>query len=88
MVGALPLVVWQLELAANGARPGFRAKPGKPPSAFNHHTVYRGTLGTATGSGPERGLFIRPANLITAAAVVETAIIIIIIIIDCVYSFH
>lgn len=49
MVGALPLVVWPLELAANGARPGFRAQPGKLPSVFNHHTVYILTVEPLTG---------------------------------------
>lgn len=49
MVGALPLVVWPLELAANGARPGFRAQSGKLPSVFNHRTVYILTVEPLTG---------------------------------------
>lgn len=49
VVGALPLVVWPLELAANGARPGFRAQPGKLPSVFNHRTVYILTVEPLTG---------------------------------------
>ncbi|TNN84090.1 hypothetical protein EYF80_005696 [Liparis tanakae] len=55
VVGVLPLVVWPQELAANGARPGFRAQPGKLPAVFNHRTVYILTVepltGTATRSG-------------------------------------
>lgn len=39
MVGALPLVVWPLELAANGARPGFRAQPEE--AAFNLQSSQR-----------------------------------------------
>lgn len=49
MVGALPLVVWPLELAANDARPGFRAQPGKLPPVFNHRSVYILTAQPLTG---------------------------------------
>lgn len=55
VVGALPLVVWPLELAANGARPGFRAQPGKLPSVFNHRSVYILTVEPLTG---QRNFFI------------------------------
>lgn len=49
MVGALPLVVWLPKLAANGARPGLRAQPGKLSSVFNHHSVYILTVEPLTG---------------------------------------
>lgn len=92
MVGALPLAVWRLELAANGARPGFRAKPGK--TAFSLQSSHRLHLSTGHRRRPRErtgaGLFTQPTKLITAAA----AVIIImrttttIIIVDYVDSFH
>ncbi|CAB1446233.1 unnamed protein product [Pleuronectes platessa] len=60
VVGALPLVVWPLELAANGARPGFRAQPGKLPSVFNHRSVYILTAEPLTGHRHQE----RPDSLI------------------------
>lgn len=49
VVGALPLVVWLPELAANGARPEFRAQPRKLPSVFNHRAVSILTVEPLTG---------------------------------------
>lgn len=80
MVGALPLAVWRLELAANGARPGFRAKPGK--TAFSLQSSHR--LHPNTGPRHRRrqrqrtgaGLFIQPTSLITAEAAAAAAAVV------------
>lgn len=58
MVGALPLVVWPLELAANGAGPGFRARPGKLPSIIAPFTCEHWT----PPSGVATGLLIQPTK--------------------------
>lgn len=85
MVGALPLAVWRLELAANGARPGFRAKPGK--TAFSLQSSHR--LHPNTGHRHRRrqrqrtgaGLFIQPTGLITAEAAAAAAVVITLLIV-------